>query len=317
MKDIKNKSIAKLNEIRYELSHTYPLEESVNKGICVYACGSLGRLEMTDASDLDPFFIKMTDENKKSPFSDSYASAFIENFKKINAKLRYPPPSNNGEYWKFINRYDLLDIGSRQEDYNNSFTARMLLILESKPIYNINAYNQLLKETIDRYFKDYNDHSEQFFPLFLMNDIWRYWYTLTLNYEYGRDDSDNENKKNWKRLKLKFARHITCFSMLACLFKDKINSSYVIDCIKKTPFERLLMLAETIDGINEIIQKIEDEYLWYLSLRQEKDQSWWNTKDNKLLAENKADIFHKSVIHELMKLVSQTNLDLFNKTDIF
>ncbi len=144
-----------------------------------------------------------------------------------------------------ISDTNLLDIGSREEDFNNSFTARLLMILESKPLYNLAAYDELIDSIIiKKYFKDYKSHCENFHPLFMMNDIKRYWNTLTVNYEYGRKDSHSVNKKNWKRLKLKFARLITCYSMIACLYEESITPEYTINCIKLTPFERLDLIAE-------------------------------------------------------------------------
>ena len=143
----------------------------------------------------------------------------------------------------------------------------MLLLLESKPLYNEKAYKKIVKETIDKYFSDYTDYSDEFYPLFLMNDILRYWYTLTLNYEYRRDDKDDVNKRYWKRLKLKYARLITCYSMLACLYHKNISPEYVLKSVEMTPFERLSMLADEREEIKDIVLKIETAYEWYLELR--------------------------------------------------
>ena len=197
--NIRVESQKKLDELRNELKLAYP-EGNLNNQICIYACGSMGRLEMTEKSDLDLFFV--TEAIKVEDFAianlDKYL--FFSKLYEINSRLKYQDPSKGGIYWEFTPKENLLDIGSRQEDYNNSFTARMLLLLESKPLYNENAYKKIVKETIDKYFSDYTDYSDEFYPLFLMNDILRYWYTLTLNYEYRRDDSDDANKRYWKRL---------------------------------------------------------------------------------------------------------------------
>lgn len=317
MENIKLKSEKKIEVIKANIKEK--CFERINKeNVCIYVCGSLGRLEMTVNSDLDLFFISLNDENNKvrNISSNINKYLFFSELYRINNKLKYEDPSREGLYWDFISKKNLLDIGSNIEDYNNGFTARMLLILESKPIINEDAYNKLAIEIIDKYFKDYIYHKKDFYPLFLMNDILRYWYTLTLNYEYGRDSNDDENKKNWRRLKLKYARLITCFSMIACLYKKEITPGYVIDCIYKTPFERLDMLSSCVEGVKEIVAEIVQEYKWFLSLRKQRPQ-WWDIGSNKSDAYENADHFHKLVIHKFMRLISNTNHDLQKKVDIY
>jgi len=273
---------------------------------------------MLEPSDLDLFFITMEEDKSGNGefFSNLDKYLFFAKLYEINKNLKYKDPSKKGGYWTFISKNNLLEIGSRQEDYNNSFTARMLLILESKPVYNETAYGQLVKEMVDKYFVDYSDHASKFHPLFLMNDILRYWYTLTMNYEYRRDDADNESQKCWKRLKLKYARLVTCFSMLACLYENGISSEYVIDCIKMTPFERLYMLSKKHVNLKKVVENIEKEYKWFLSLKQYKSD-WWDSEENKAAAWNNAKKFHDIMMHKLMYFVSKANPDLRNKVDVY
>lgn len=306
----------KLIELRSELAIAFQEDEDdTYKNICVYACGSMGRLEITDKSDLDLFFIANLNDDKKFTVHNLFKYTFFSHLLEINKKLNYPAPSKQGAYWDFILKQDLLDIGSRKEDYNNSLTARMLLLLESKPVYNDDGYEKLLVDTVNRYFVDYEDFHDDFSPQFLMNDILRYWYTLTLNYEYRRDDKDSANERNWKRLKLKYARLITCFSMLACLYRERINAKYVVECAKLTPFGRLDMLAENNRDIEETVEKIKKEYVWYLNLRKE-DSNWW-TDANKANAFAHADNFHSLVVHDLMKALADKNPKLRAKMDTY
>lgn len=309
------KSKDKLEELIHELNVVFS-DDADYRDICVYVCGSLGRQEITDASDLDLFFIANLNSKEGYTVNNLLKYRFFPRFLEVSKKLNYPMPSKQGAYWEFILKQDLLDIGSRQEDYNNSLTARMLLLLESKPIYNEKGYDALLTETVEKYFIDYPDYPDSFSPLFLMNDILRYWYTLTLNYEYRRDDKDSANIRNWKRLKLKYARLITCFSMLACLYKEKVDVQYVVKCAKLTPFERLHMLAEENEDIKEIVKDIREEYEWYLNLREEKS-NWWDNPKHKDEAFTHAGCFHSFVIHKLMQALAKKNPDLYEKMDIY
>lgn len=316
VKNVKMNSLEKLDELTNKMSQSFSLEDEKFQNICVYACGSLGRLEMTQNSDLDLFFVSMNDGNDVPMQKNLNKYLFFSELYRVTSEMGFPEPSKQGEYWIFASKDDLLDIGSRKEDFNNSFTTRLLLILESKPLYNAKAYNQLVNEIVMKYFVDYEEHQEEFYPLFLMNDILRYWYTLTLNYEYRRDDRDDINKKNWKRLKLKYARLITCFSMLACLYRKNITPDYVIECVKKTPIERLITLGEDNEKIKVIVDDIIEEYEWFLSLRQsmenglDEDKEWEN-------AFARAEKFHNLVINKLMGEISQAHPQLRNKTDVY
>lgn len=310
------KSKSKLADLEKEIECYLGSPDGENRNVCIYACGSLGRLEATDKSDLDLFFICANiAEIKELDYLDQ--EEFFGEIRRIQDKLHYPPPSRNGKFLKFIDKPNLLDIGSQEEDYNNGFTARMLLILESKPIYNEKAYNTLIKEVIEKYFADYPEHYDEFYPLFLMNDILRYWYTLTLNFEFRRKPNDDHNKKYWRRLKLKFSRKLTCYSMLACLYKPNISVDEVIYYVNLTPIERLKSVVNFCHEVKDIVQEIEKEYQWFLGLRRDEDPSWWNCKKNVQEAFEHADAFHDALIHKFMACVSKTNPDLKSKTDMY
>lgn len=316
IENMKENSLKRLEEIKVKLAQTFPISDERYKEVCVYACGSLGRLELTQTSDLDLFFISMSDYKKDLMRKNLNRYLFFSKLYDVNCEIGFTEPSKCGEYWDFINRNDLLDIGSRKEDFNNSFTARLLLILESKPIYNEEAYECLVRKIISQYFADYKDHQSEFYPLFLMNDILRYWYTLTLNYEYRRDDKDDKNKKNWKRLKLKFSRLLTCFSMLACLYHKEITPDYVIECIKMTPLERLDRLAKENNSVVKIVEKIKEEYEWFLRMRQNVKDGFEDESKRKE-AFRRAENFHDLVIHKLMRQLSQEYPQLRDRADVY
>lgn len=317
LKNIQAESDAKIKALRDDMEASFDIKLKFDKNICVFACGSLGRMEMTSHSDLDLFFIVMDDEEQNERLCsniDTYN--FFAKMYKINKEHGFQDPSKGGAYWEFITQKQLKDVGSRQEDFNNGFTARMLLLLESKPIFNDSAYNVLVKDILSKYFIDYDNHHRNFSPQYLMNDILRYWYTLTLNYEYRRDPFDDKNKKYWKRLKLKFARKLTCFSMIACLYKPNITMEDVISFVKMTPFERLENIKTFVPNIDESIESIKNEYEWFLELRNE-DAYWWNDDKNKKEAFMHAEKFHNLLIHNFMVIVEKSNIDLKEKTDIY
>lgn len=307
----------KLGRLREELSLALP-EKYKDYGICIYACGSLGRLEFGRVSDLDAFYIADSDlEGNGVSIPEADKKAFFSEIRQISNKLGFPPPSKKGKYLVFTSREDLFDIGSQEEDSKNSYTARMLLLLESKPLYNQAAYNKLVEDVVDRYFIDYPDHPENFNPLYLMNDIKRYWYTLCLNYENRRDKKDDRAERYRKRLKLKFARRITCFSMLACLYKKDINKDYVVDCVNMTPFERFEMLAEGNKELSDVLEEIKQKYEHYLELKTH-DTPWWEEDlKRKSAAFECADQFQQLINNGFMKKVAYENQNLLNLMDLY
>lgn len=309
-------SVKVLNKIRERMVKTFPEDEKPYGEICVYACGSLGRLELTEHSDLDLFFISLH-KGEKDPMDIKLNQyRFFSKMYDINQEMGFSEPSKGGAYWTFIKKDCLLDIGSRSEDYNNSFTARLLLLLESRLIYNESGYNLLVKETIGRYFRDFEEHKNTFYPLFLMNDILRYWYTLTLNYEYRRDMNDSQEKRNWKRLRLKYARLATCFSFLGCLYRKGIDSEYVAECVKMTPFERFDFIARNQNSdVGDTVMKIREEYTKYLALREQGEN--FCCDDLRRKAFKDADRFHGLVAHNLMKKLAENCPKLKDKADFY
>lgn len=300
----------KLTSLKSSLATVY---DNKYKNVVVYVCGSLARYEMVESSDLDLFFIT---NDKKILSSNLNKYTFFSKMYEISKNNNFEDPSKEGYYWEFIPQCNLLDIGSREEDFNNSFTARMLLILESKPLLNENKYENLLSIVLDKYFEEYSNHSGDFYPLFLMNDILRYWYTLTLNYEYRRDPSDSKNKRYWKRLKLKYARLLTCFSFVACLCSESTTKEDVIKFVHLTPFERLNYLTTIHPELSNIVVEIQREYAYYINLHSQND-TWWNDENNKEDAFKHAESFHSLLIHNLLKKVVEKNPSLQNKIDMF
>lgn len=302
----------KLTQLQRELAHALS-EKYKDHGVCIYACGSLGRLEFGNTSDLDAFYI--VDRDGSVPEIDK--ERFFSIIRKISDALEFPPPSKNGKYLVFTPREDLFDIGSQEEDSKNSYTARMLLLLESKPLYNQQAYDKLIEDVVDQYFIDYPDHTEDFNPLYLMNDIKRYWYTLCLNYENRRNINDDRAERYRKRLKLKFARRITCFSMLACLYRKGIDKSYVVECVKMTPFERFEMIAKDNEDLTAVLRVLKQRYVHYLELKNHNSLWWDEDPGRKKAAFDCAFEFQQLLNKEFMKKVAYENRKLLDLMDLY
>ncbi|MDM0122632.1 hypothetical protein [Variovorax arabinosiphilus] len=247
LQDRMNRSRIKLGELRSQANNYEALQ---NDRLSVFAAGSLGRLETGEKSDFDVFMICDSEERRTSGKSSVSRLEEYEVFSaliRINEDLNYPKFSGDG---RFLKTYELQDMikatGSPQDDSENLFTARMLLLLESQPVTNEELYQRGTALVVENYFRD-GLGRDNFRPLFLMNDLLRYWRTLCLNYEVYR----NEPERPWlkKSLNLKFSRKLTIFSTVLSLLAGRASdSSAFLDLCNLTPIERL---ADALDAIDD------------------------------------------------------------------
>ena len=220
------------------------------KSISVYCGGSLGRGEAGTNSDLDLFILS---NNKKSAESRLDILRLLSEATRINSKLGFPEFSNDGQYLRVYSFPDMLNaLGSPRDDNENLFTVRMLLILESKSVFNEDLYSQHIEKTLGHYFRDSRGRSS-FRPLFLLNDLLRYWRTVCLNYELIRDDPKRPWRK--KNINLKFSRMLTVFgTVLPIIAKPATNIEYLIDLVNCSPME---CLARGLDILGDHTLKAE------------------------------------------------------------
>ena len=228
--------------------------------ICVYVAGSLGRLETGQISDLDVFLFSDRPNKKESERSLTRLEEIValSEIVQVNSELKLPAFSGDGEYFKIHEVSHLLSgTGTATDDSENLFTTRLLLLLESKCLANDALYASATEQVVEMYLRDGKGRND-YRPLFLMNDILRYWRTVCLNYERTRHDTA---KPWWKKnLNLKFSRKLTVFSSVLAILIDQVD-----DCTKfaplsaMTPMERL---AYSLDKLGD--DALIDEYSVFL-----------------------------------------------------
>jgi predicted nucleotidyltransferase len=253
------------------------------ESLCLYVTGSYGRREASESSDLDIFFIENNREANHRNITNIDITRVKAEVIRISEEMIFPAFSNDGQYLEMHSLKDILDVlGGREDDFKNYFTARVLLLLESYPVYDKDgrAYQVTLDNVIESYYRDYHDHETDFRPLFLINDILRFWKTLCLNYENKRnwktEDEVANRKHHLNNLKLKFSRLLTCFSMVIPLAKNTpVSPEAVVELVKQKPLERLSSLIED-DPENEkarqSYEKVVDMYVWFLNEVKDPDE---------------------------------------------
>lgn len=220
---------------------------------CVYATGSFGRREASIYSDLDLFIVSKVGNDKGQ---DGRPQSLLKRLDDIRIKadlievtreLEIPEFSGDGRYLAHYSVHQLTEtLGKPDDDALNTFTARLLLLLESCPLIDELVYNDIIDEVIASYWKDYTDHKNNFVPAFLTNDILRLWRTFCVNYEANTTSEPTEEnaKRKSKNYKLKHSRLLTCYSALLYLLAvfgahNTVSPDDVVEMSRLTPTERL------------------------------------------------------------------------------
>ena len=252
--------------------------------LSVYVTGSYGRLEAWAGSDIDLFFLHGgSDDEGPFPYTTfiRIASALID----ATDAMQFPPFTGDGEYLEvhYVGNMERV-LGGREDDYLNAFTARMLLLLESRPLLNDEIYEALLDRIIGFYFRDYGDHRADFLPIFLQNDILRFWRTLTLNYEHhrlkflslsGAELADKKADSALKNFKLKFSRLLTCFSLVAHLSSvdPPVTPEQVHGLCDMTPAKRFQALRGRGEAVDALLDELELQYAGFLAIAQQTEEA--------------------------------------------
>jgi hypothetical protein len=244
----KSDSEARFEALRAQLG---PAETLIAGRACVYATGSFGRLEAGPLSDLDLFIVVDTKDGDKGRVRaldgiDETKLKFhlitaVEKsgIAKFDAGGRYLESHGIGDF--------VTALGSQADDFQNTFTGRLLLLLESRPLLGRDIYGRLLDDVVHAYFRDYPDNKKNFVPSFLINDILRLWRTFCVNYEFSRNKGSDDIKI--KNLKLKFSRMLTCYSGIMYLLSIHVAAGTV------SPQDVRAMVALTPTGRLQHLQK--------------------------------------------------------------
>lgn len=263
-------SEVRMKELRARLATLKELSEFPN--LTVFGAGSYGRLEASEFSDLDVFFLYAGEEkdlDKPRTRKHCLFGAVIKTVQSMN----FPEFSNDCEYLVVLHTDQIAaHLGSPKDDYENYFTARMLLLLESTCLYGDATYQDIILKIVNSYYKDFHDHPKTFYPTFLINDISRFWKTLLLNYENRRHTSGGDELKRTKakvkNFKLKFSRMTTCFATIAALgcHQVPVTVEEVVYLTTLTPRQRLEFVAEFVPEAGAAVEDVLKKYAWFIEM---------------------------------------------------
>ena len=250
----------------------------------LYATGSGGRREMSPYSDLDVFLVRRGKPAKTLDAVEIQA-AIIKTLREVG----FPPPSRDGEFLRMHTAERLVaNIGKPEDDAENTFTARMLLLLESAPVASTEAYRAIVDDVISAYWKNADLHPEDYLPIVLVNDIVRYWRILLLNYESKNTEKrlelSPERAKADLRLrsyKLRLSRCITCYSLLIAFLgaakrKGHVGRADVLALVTESPTDRIARVErDFVDtaAIAKLARGVRERYADFLAWTVESKES--------------------------------------------
>ena len=238
---------------------------------CVYATGSFARGEAHGTSDLDLFIVGQGSKAKRDlgRLDEICIKAdLIEATKKVGI----PAFDGDGKYLEHYLADELrTSLGKPEDDSSNTFTARLLLLLESRPLLEDAVYGKITNDVIAAYWQDYPKHKDEFIPAFLANDILRLWRTFCVNYEARtrRVPDEERAKRKLKNYKLKFSRLLTCYSAILHLLGTFVQNGTVAPedaalMLQLSPTRRLewILTQERLQaahaGVSNLIKRYED-----------------------------------------------------------
>jgi len=275
--DRRSETEIRIGKIHESLKSAEPLARGK---ACAYATGSFGRGEASQYSDLDLFIVGRRDGK---PGPNGIEGSLLKRLDEICIKadliqatrdLGIPEFSGDGRYLVHYSVHEFTKtLGTPEDDVTNTFTARLLLLLESCPILESDVYEDVTKEVIAAYWRDYEDHKNDFVPAFLANDILRLWRTFCVNYEARtkRVPEEEKAKGKLKNYKLKHSRLLTCYSALLYLLavhrqQSTVSPSEAIDMIRMTPTKRLEWLRDQGDlaDARDVISRLLEQYERFL-----------------------------------------------------
>lgn len=272
---------------------------------CVYATGSFGRGEASLHSDLDLFILgkgsgSVGDGSLLKRLDEICIKAELI---KVTRDLGIQEFSGDGKYLAHYSVHNLTrTLGTPEDDSTNNFTARLLLLLESAPLFEGEVYQEAVDDVIAAYWRDYADHQDTFIPAFLANDILRLWRTFCVNYEARTERiPDYEKiKGKLKNYKLKHSRLLTCYSGLLYLLATYRQNNFVTpldarDMSKKTPTQRLEWLRDqpTLGSARDIISELLDQYELFLETTNAEEGALIERFQDKIQSQNYMEAAYK------------------------
>lgn len=258
---------------RAELAGAFSAEFSDDASLVVF--GSLARSEWTQGSDLDwTLLVDGQCDPSHTQTSQSIRGRLDE--------LGFIGPGGSGLFGGLAFSHEILHRIGGENDTNQNTTQRILLLSESEAFGKREAWDRVLRQIIHRYVSDdrgfrYGSGAHRV-PRFLLNDVVRYWRTVTVDFAYKQRDQAGL-KWALRHLKLSFSRKLifaagmmTCFlcdtpAVRQALEEGKLEAAEdrVRELVRLTPLERVALGLRHFRVDESVSSKLLKSYNVFLS----------------------------------------------------
>lgn len=181
--------------------------------------GSLAREEFTSGSDIDWTLLV---DGFTVPEHIAVARQIGEELEKLNLN----PPGATGTFGNITSSHNLVHCIGGEDDTNANTTRRSLLLLESLPIGNSQAFNRVRNNLLRRYLEEdlglWKVSNTQKVPHFLLNDFARYWRTMAVDFADKQHDRFHEGFA-LRNIKLRMSRKLIYIAGLLACFRCQLE----------------------------------------------------------------------------------------------
>jgi predicted nucleotidyltransferase len=229
---------AKTEELLGKLSEG--LSEFDDPNYSIVVTGSLGRGEASDKSDVD--WILLVDG-----LSNPDHGPVRQKIAKRIAELGFKEPGRTGTFGNLVTGHELVHYIAGSRDTNENLTRRILLLSESRALTGEVVRERVIGNVLARYViydpsvRRVGTHT---IPLFLVNDVVRYWRTVASDYASKMWERQHEE---WaiRNVKLRFSRKWLFVWGLLASFAGELFPGSTFDDVDDD-HERLLRLSNLI-----------------------------------------------------------------------